>query len=194
MKNNIEETEKKLFDEIQVMVERLPWDHKTNLDYFTACVHEAGHGVAYVRICQDLGNPFRAYQCTFEVGRSAQCPQRLGQAINHCKVHHKFLFSFIPVLIHQLGTAAGYRLTNEFYHKYYGWARLKSSDEIIKEYGGAYDDKRLRQFGLASISISNFILQASYKDPLVRLTHLNLIRDLLRGRGLLEIDPRTYLK
>lgn len=199
-KDIIEETEKRLFEEIQVMVEELPWDHRLNLEYFLACVHEAAHGVVNVRICQDFGNPVGLDLCKIEINifksRFLNRDNASGKTMAHpnSSLRHNFLFPNILAVFRQLTAMAGCILTDEFYSNYYGWCRVKELEELQGEYGAWSDVRQAYSDGLVGMYLSRAVLRLSYKDPLIRLTHLRLIRDILKGHGALTIDPRTYMK
>lgn len=198
-KDIIEETEKRLFEEIQVIVEELPWTHEANMYYLAACVHEAAHGVVTIRVCQDFNNPEGTYECKFEAGvwideTGTLRHEGVASRGHSDSLKHTFLFSPIPTLIYKARCMAGCILSDEFFAKYYGWRRIHDDEELKKEYGAYSDFRGARRNGIVGLWLSRLMLRLSYKDPLVRLTHLRLIRDILKAHGELTIDPRTYMK
>ena len=138
--------------------------------------------------------------CKIEINIiKSQFPNRdrvSGKTMAHpnSSLRHNFLFPNISAVFRQLIAMAGCILADEFYSNYYGWGRVKELEELQGEYGAWSDVRQAYSDGLVGIYLSRALLRLSYKDPLVRLTHLSLIRDILKGHGALIIDPRTYMK
>ena len=193
MKNNIEETEKKLFDEIQVMVEELPWGYKLNLEYFDACIHEAGHGVAVLVSNTKLN----IHKCILEV-----YPNRHGDRIEGKTIYPPSprktsfpIFSTLPVFLRKVIDASGAILTDEFYNYFYGWNKVRNVDDLMSTYGAFSDFYKGCSFGSLGFYSAIFLTRCSYKSHSIRLLHLRLIRDLLKSNGKLVINNlEVYVK
>ena len=188
--------EEKLFDEIQYLVEELPWTNKLNLDYFETCVHEAGHGVAMLRVCKKFNNPAGLSKLTLEARVFDGNKHPGGQATpRHCKGEIQFMLSLLPALYIKYVAQSGAILSDEFYNYYYGWGKVRSFEELEKEYGASSDYTAALRLGSVGCYITKLILRLSYSSSEVRLLHLRLIRDLLKSNGKLVIkDPEKYVK
>ena len=188
--------EEKLFDEIQCLVEELPWTNKLNLDYFETCVHEAGHGVAMLMVCNKFNNPVDLSRLTLEARVIENNKHPRGQARPWYGIkEHQFMFPLIPSMYVKYVAQSGAILSDEFYSYYYGWGKVRGFKELQKEYGASSDYTAALRFGLIGCYITKFILRLSYSSSEVRLLHLRLIRDLLKKNGKLVIEnPEKYVK
>lgn len=193
--------EEKLFDEIQCLVEELPWTNELNLDYFETCVHEAGHGVAKLMICEKLNNPEGLSKLTLEayVGKTSYQTGRSfkGQTRPRHKreIRHYFMFSTIPMILMRLTAQSGAILSDEFFNYFYNWSKVTDFRKLQTTYGAEHDYATALLAGVVGCYITNFLLRLSYSSSEVRLLHLRLIRDLLKKNGKLVIEnPEKYVK
>lgn len=187
--------EEKLFNKIQNMVEELPWDHKTNLEYYETCVHEAAHGVVSLVICKKFDNPEDLNKLNFEIFIHPKERTVSGIARRWHGDKNRWLFSTIPVAIDKIRALSGAVLTDEFFATYYKFNRIfGNNSKLKKEYLASSDFNKAEHYGILGTYIDQLILRVCYKDVNIRLLHLELIYAILKGHGLFIIDdPEKYV-
>lgn len=184
--------EERLFNKIQSMVEELPWDHKTNLEYYETCVHEAGHAIISLIICKFFNNPEDLIKLNLEVFIKGRTVSGIARRWHGDK--NRWLFSTIPVAIDKIRQLSGAVLTDEFWATYYKSSRIFGNQSLKKEYLASSDFNKAEHYGILGTYIDQITLRACYKNVSIRLLHLELIFSILKGNGIFTIDdPEKYV-
>lgn len=190
--------EKRLFDEIQYLVEELPWTNELNLDYFETCVHEAGHGAVQLVVYKDFKNPCCLSKLTLVATVKGAMRGFRGKAMASTTIDWysgKYLFPIIPMFLYKLTGVSGAILTDEFFNYFYGWGKVKDLNELQKTYGADSDFAKILPFGTVGVNLAKTLVRFSYSKSDVRILHLRLIRDLLKNNGKFVIkNPEEYVK
>lgn len=187
--------EEELFNEIQVMVEELPYDHKTNLAYYESCVHEAAHGVVTLAVCEKFNNPEDINKLCFEIFVHPD-KSTSGLASRWSGDNDRWIFSTIPLAIDKIRCLSGAILTDEYWATYYGASRILGNNSKQKKYYLAGKDfRKAEHWGILGTYIDKLILRICYQSTEIRLLHLKLIYAILKNRGKFVIDdPIKYVE